>query len=60
MRQGEPIRAYLELECSGDTIAGRLLLGEDERPFAGWMELVAAIETVWHGSAPRTKATERG
>lgn len=39
------VRVQLELETGSDPISGRLLDGSNGRhPFAGWLELMAAVD----------------
>jgi hypothetical protein len=52
-------RFTLELDCDADPIAGRLLdEGGESRPFAGWLDLAAALEHFSNSEEPRINRRE--
>jgi hypothetical protein len=40
----ETLRVYVDFDNREDPIAGRLRVGDGERPFTGWLGLIAALE----------------
>ena len=48
----ERLRIGLEFDESGDPIAGTLTVGEAQRPFTGWLGLIAALEAAIAGRDP--------
>jgi hypothetical protein len=38
------LRVYVDFDSHDDPIAGRLSSGAGERPFTGWLGLIAALE----------------
>jgi hypothetical protein len=47
----EPLHIDLDLHVNGDEVAGRATReGEAERPFDGWLELIAALDALISGS----------
>ena len=41
----DSLRVYVDFDHSDDPIAGRLRVGHSERPFTGWLGLIAALES---------------
>jgi hypothetical protein len=54
----ERLRIGLEFDQPGDPIAGTLTVGGAQRPFTGWLGLIAALEAAIAGrdSIPPTPA----
>ena len=50
--QPQTVRVTLEFEQGSDPPCGRLLDGQAEYPFAGWLGLAAALERVIGVTAP--------
>ncbi len=40
----EPLRVQLEFDESADPIAGTVTAGREQRPFTGWLGLMAGLE----------------
>jgi hypothetical protein len=50
---GEPTRLGLEVDFDAEPIEGRLLdAGRPDRPFSGWLGLMAAIEAARPAEVP--------
>jgi hypothetical protein len=48
----EPLRVQLEFDESADPIAGTMTAGREQRPFTGWLGLMAGLQHAiggWEG-----------
>jgi hypothetical protein len=54
----ESIRVCVEFEPGADPIGGRLSWGNGERPFTGWLGLIAALENAISGPRDRSDGSE--
>jgi hypothetical protein len=45
----EPLRVSVEFDTGGHPIAGRLTTREGQRPFTGWLGLIAGLENAIGG-----------
>jgi hypothetical protein len=52
------LRVYVDFETSEDPIAGRLSCGNGDRPFTGWLGLIAALESAIAGPWDRSDGGE--
>lgn len=56
----EPLCLVLEVAPNREPVEGSILFGPGEaRAFTGWMELVAALESVIEGRDPRLEGRAR-
>lgn len=56
----ESHRVWVEFDTGEDPIGGRLSCGDDERPFTGWLGLIAALESAVAGLKDRSDDAGEG
>jgi hypothetical protein len=54
----ESLRVCVEFEPGADPIGGRLSWGNGDRPFTGWLGLIAALENAISGPWDRSNGGE--
>jgi hypothetical protein len=52
------LRVYVDFDQSEDPITGRLSCGNGNRPFTGWLGLIAALESAIAGPWDRADGCE--
>jgi hypothetical protein len=45
----DPLRVCVDFDARGDPIAGTVTTGAEQRPFTGWLGLIAGLENAIEG-----------